>query len=89
MTVPESDGKKLDERILSAREIDLMLEYGRCLPVCEALSRCQEILKYLSKDEIEDNNRVQNHLKAILYICRAILMQDDADNDKNTKVLKL
>lgn len=87
LTVPERDEKALDERILSAQEIDLLLEYGRCRPVGEALGKCQEILRYLSKPELEENNRVQNYPKAVLYVCHILLMQDD--KDKYTKLLKL
>lgn len=89
LTVPGIDERPINELALSAQELDLVLEYERYRQREGVPNKYREILKYLSSTNLEDNSRVLNYPKTVLYLCRALLAQEEADINTYTQILKL
>lgn len=76
-TVPDIDQEPVIHLLLSNQELDLILEYERCRPRCEAVVKYREVLKYLENPKIEKNSKVKNYPKAVLYLCQALFAENE------------
>ena len=88
-TVPDIDKESVIYLLLSPQELDLILEYERCRPRCEAVVKYREVLKYLENSKIEENSKVKNYPKTVLYLCQALLAEKEITAYTYAEVLRL
>lgn len=88
-SMPEIHEKPLSGLVLCAEEINLVLEYARCLPEDGAIRQCRELEQYLQRVRIEDNARVLNHPKVLYVLGQLLLNQRGAGIRECEEVIRL
>lgn len=88
-SIPEVHEKPLSGLVLCAEEINLVLEYARCLPRDGAIRQCRELEQYLQRVRIEDEARVLNHPKVLYVLGQLLLNQRGAGIQECEEVIRL
>lgn len=88
-TVPGFSNSILTGLVLCAEEINLILEYARCLLGEEAIRQCRELEQYLCSTRMEDEIKVLNYPKLVFVLCELLLNRKGAGSGEYKEVVRL
>lgn len=88
-TVPGFSNSILTGSVLCAEEINLILEYARCLLGEEAIRQCRELEQYLCGTRMEDKVKVLNYPKLVFVLCELLLNRKSAGSGEYKEVVRL
>ena len=88
-TVPGFSNSILTGSVLCAEEINLILEYARCLLGEEAIRQCRELEQYLCGTRMEDKVKVLNYPKLVFVLCELLLNRKGAGSGEYKEVVRL
>ncbi len=88
-TVPRFSNSILTGLVLCAEEINLILEYARCLLGEEAIRQCRELEQYLCSTRMEDEIKVLNYPKLVFVLCELLLNRKGAGSGEYKEVVRL
>ncbi len=89
LTVSGADSDSLHGMALSIKELDLILEYGKCMKNSKRIKIFRNIMNYSLINIINNENLVRIYPKTIWYFCSSRLPQAGKDTVQNLELLKL
>lgn len=93
LTVPNIDSKPVRKLVMSAREVNLVLEYIWCQKGENFAQKCGELLQYIESSRWDELNRAKIYPKVVYYLCR--FWQEQRENgqeiswQEQSRLLKL
>lgn len=88
-SMPEIDCELLQDRILSAREINLILEYAGCFPLAGAQRQYMAVKGYLENTPMEDDVKVLNYPKVLLLLCQTLQKKERKEAGEYAEIIQL
>ncbi|MDE7327940.1 MAG: hypothetical protein K2N63_16960 [Lachnospiraceae bacterium] len=88
-TVPGIHKSLLAGSVLCAEEINLILEYARCLPEEKSIKQCRELDQYLQGARMEERVKVLNYPKLLFVLGGLLLNREGAGRKECEEVIKL
>lgn len=88
-SVPGIHEKRLVRLVLCAEEINLILEYARCLPEEEAIWQCRQLEQYLRDARMEEDAKALNYPKVIFVLGQLLLKQKSVQMKDCKEVIQL
>lgn len=88
-TVPRIHEGMLVEFVLCAEEINLVLEYARCLPGDDAIWQCRQLEQYLRNARMEDSVKALNYPKIIFILGQLLLDRKGIGKQEYREIIQL